>query len=433
MSSVFMVSNPYHNGGCAIIRSMLLRLALIAVLLTACDDGPSSMSPPDGAPTGDAAPDAAVPGDAAPFPDATAPEDAAPSPDDAAPLPCVRVRPATIDFGTVRVGERAAVPVTVEACDGGPAAVRSVEVAGAGFAVEAPLDVVFAPAEAGSFAGTLRVVADDGMHAVPLEGEAVANACPVPLVAPAQRIARPLQPVPLEAPDSRDPDGAIARWTWVVVERPPGSSAAPAEALADPERPFAGGPPDDPATPAALFVPDVAGAFTLELRVTDDGGLEAPSARCPGDAARLRVDVEPPGDLTVQLTWTAPGGGPGPDLDLHLRHPASAGWGEAPLDCFSGNPRPDWGRPGDSADDPVLGGHHSAVGPEAIAMAAPDDAPDGYRIGVTWPSAAQAAVRVYLGGTLVDLREAALGPDGGLWEVGRVVWTPERRAFEPQN
>jgi hypothetical protein len=394
-----------------------IRLALLAALLAACDDAPGSVD----APPADAAPPDALPADAAP--DGAAPPDALPP--DAAPAPCVVVRPAAIAFGALRVGERAAVPLTVEACAGGPAAVREARVEGEGFAVEAPLDVVFAPPSAGSYAGTLRLVAEDGVHAVPLEGEAVANACPVPVVARPAQTARPLQPVPLEAPASRDPDGAIARWTWVVVERPDGSAAAPLEALTDDARPFAGGPPDDPATPAALFVPDRAGAFTLELRVTDGDGLEAPSAACPGGAARLRLDVEPPGDLNVQLTWTAPDGGPGPDLDLHLRHPAGEAWGEAPWDCFAGNPRPGWG--------PVLGGHHSPTGPEAIAFAAPPDAPGGYRVAVTWPAAAEAQVRVYLGGALVDLREAALGPEGGLWEVGRIVWTPARRAFEPQN
>ncbi len=265
-----------------------------------------------------------------------------------------------------------------------------------------------------------------------LPDAAPANACPAPAVARAREVARPLQAVPLESA-SRDPDGAIARWTWSVVARPDGSTAAPIEALVDPARPFAGGPPDDPSTPAAWFLPDAVGAYTLELRVADDEGLEAPSDACPHEAARMDLTAEAPTDVNIQLTWTAPDGGPGPDLDLHLRHPAGAAWGEAPYDCFAGNPRPDWGRPGDAADDAILGGHHSPTGPEVIALASPEETADGYRVGVSWPGAAEAVLRVYLGGALVDLVELPLGAEGGFRELGRVVWTPARRAFEPDQ
>jgi hypothetical protein len=212
-----------------------------------------------------------------------------------------------------------------------------------------------------------------------------------------------------------DPGDAAGPWRWQVTA-PAGATAAPLEALTDPQRPWLGGPPDDPATPAAVLVPDVAGAWTLILTTT-----------CPVTA---HLEVRPPHGINVELSWRSDAP---VDLDLHLRHPRADAWGAAPYDCFSGNPRPDWGRPGTAMDDPILGGHHAPQGPEVIALAEPEDDAD-YRVGVqraAGDAAVTATLRVYFGGVLRDELERRLEPADAFWDAATITWTPDRPRVAP--
>ena len=52
-------------------------------------------------------------------------------------------------------------------------------------------------------------------------------------------------------------------------------SARPLERFYEPAQPVNGGDPDDPSTPEAVFFVDMPGTYTVELRVTDNLGLDS--------------------------------------------------------------------------------------------------------------------------------------------------------------
>ena len=65
-----------------------------------------------------------------------------------------------------------------------------------------------------------------------LVGRGVENQCPIPVLAQHSISGRPLDVITLDASASRDPDGPDGKpieYTWVVVERPDGSTAQPVD------------------------------------------------------------------------------------------------------------------------------------------------------------------------------------------------------------
>lgn len=377
--------------------------------------------------------------------------------------PCLRASPLSLDFGDVPLGESLQRSIRLENCGAVPIELRAVAVDGDPPQYElvqppatgrigpgAFVDVVvrYSARVAGPSRSALAVEATGVALAVPLTARAIEHQCPVAIAEPARWDVALVEPVGLDGSASIDTDGVDGRpvsWAWTVVDRPVGSTARPIEDLFDPENPADGGSEDDPGTPRAIFVPDRAGRFVLELEVVD-------ADRC-ADTTRVVIEACPcSGDgITVQLDWTTPGDddpldGFGADADLHLLHPNAAGWFGQPYDCHYANPAPDWGQLGNPADDPQLDGDVAGTGPERIVLAVPEDTGalgTPYLVGVHLNGVRAAPggqapvirgvpveVRIYLGAELRYASSETLG-DGEFWDVAGIDW-PELRV-EPRE
>ena len=395
--------------------------------------------------------------------------------------PCLRVTPEALDFGAALMGRSTARSVRLESCGGSPLEVTSVRmrddsapafaVAPDGLALpvmlpavqpgEAPafadVRITFAPDDPAAQTGTLLIENNDPLRPiieVPITGRGSDNACPVPDAGEDAVQVEPNDIVMLDGSASTDPDGPGGRpveYEWIVVQSPDGSTSTPVERFEDPGRPADSGIRDDLSTPTALFLADVAGVYVLELRVTDNLDLSAPSDQCPQPIARLQIEALPDVDVHVQLTWDTPGDpnqtdGDGTDLDLHLRHPQGEGWDEAPFDCYYANSRPDWGPAGAAGDPALVLEDINGAGPEIITLNEPEDTAmfDGslYRIGVRYYRAenfadgrswgpSEATVRVLLRGLPVAEFVRVMDDTGDTWEVADIVWSgDDRRVVE---
>ena len=241
------------------------------------------------------------------------------------------------------------------------------------------LTIRFAPDQLGTANSRLVIEAQDApTQEIRLVGRAQQNACPVAVFPPEPIIAEVGEAVVLDGSASLDPDGPDGRpveWEWVVVGQPEGSTAQPVEALFDADNPINGGPADDAETPEAVFVPGVAGQYTLELRVVDVDGLT--SIECETNATVvIRVGFER--RVVVQLTWVTPGDldlndAEGADVDVRLSNSV----GEV---CSPAEPTPDW-LPEGPANDPVYDTDAQAgPGPENIILTQPTDARYGVAV-----------------------------------------------------
>lgn len=277
------------------------------------------------------------------------------------------------------------------------------------------------------------------------------NQCPIAAVDAIDVLeVRPRDMVLLDGSGSTDPDGPDGRpvqYVWTVTQAPAGALAQPAERIRDQARPIESALPDDVSTPHALFMPEVAGRYTLTLSVTDAGGLTAPSAACPQPIAAIQLDVRYGPGIRVEMTWNTPGDddqtdGMGTDVDLSLRHPLGRTWNASPLNCSSANPSPDWGPVGLEGNPSMLLDDVNGAGPEIIALEIPEDtsalAGNGYRVGVhyyradnynageTWgPS--EVTTRIYLDGELAGEWIGVLEETGNFWEVAQIIWTADDR------
>ena len=210
---------------------------------------------------------------------------------------------------------------------------------------------------------------------------------------------------------SKVSDRVLERYQWDIVSQPPGAEAVLWPA-ADIESP-------------SLFIPR-SGEYVISLRVWDIKGVES----CVPDT--IVIDTEGP---TQGLRVEMVGGTEVGDLDLHLLAPGGS-WGEGPLDCFSGNPNPDWGETGDARDDPWLDRDAKAgdLVVESIHLArltAPteEDEQASYAFGVSQAGAPASSdslvrVRVHLDGLLV-LEDELPAAGWGFWEVGELA-LPDR-------
>jgi hypothetical protein len=182
--------------------------------------------------------------------------------------------------------------------------------------------VRFQPNRVGNHAATLRLETDDPDQptvVVSLAGLGAEAQCPIALPTPMSWTGRVGTPVPLDGAASTDPDGDVTRYEWVVLVRPSGSAAPILETLeADLPNEVA---TDDPATPIAVFTPDVSGRYLLELRVWDDLGD-------PGDAcaatARSEIVLESHAALDLRLEGE-------PGLELRVLPPGVEDFGGAGL------------------------------------------------------------------------------------------------------
>ena len=196
-------------------------------------------------------------------------------------------------------------------------------------------------------------------------------------------------------------DGSIATYQWTLDGTPDGSDANP---------------PNQTNSTQTEFRPDIAGIYSVGLRVVDDDGQ---SARCT-----IPVHAVATEGLRVELFWDS-----APDMDLHLLHPEATNWHTA-LDCHYANCVGGGGLPwysSDEADNPRLDiDDVSGYGPENINIDNPE--PGIYRVGVHayFGDSESVTVRVYCGGSTTSPR-ATYGPvalpDNHLWRIVDVTIT----------
>jgi hypothetical protein len=246
----------------------------------------------------------------------------------------------------------------------------------------------------------------EGDEAAP-DGE---NHPPVCTCDPAPMTVEPLETITLSAAGCTDPDGDPLTYAWVVVSRPPGSTAE----IVNPDHMEAQFFVDVATTPAHPYV--------FRVTVTDPSGA---SATC--DVTVLAVPAQA---LHIQLVWDVDV----TDLDLHFLNPAGsvdpdgpAGWFSTPNDCHWANRTPNWGDAASTADNPSLDlDDVSGYGPENLSLAAP--AAGTYTVGVHYycdhglgPSLA--TVRIFCGGVLAaELADVDLSNTGRLWQAATIQW-----------
>lgn len=229
------------------------------------------------------------------------------------------------------------------------------------------------------------------------------NAAPVASVNAATDYA-PLDTALFDGSASYDPDGAIASWTWEVLDRPDGSNSTMI--------------PIDGGRRAQFFV-DLAGDYTIRLTVRDEHG--AP------DSATATINAIPWQALHVQLSWDTNN----TDIDLHLvDEDAGGSFCALPNDCFYGNTNPDWGSYGSYADDPRLDiDNVTGYGPENINLDAPE-ASGRYGVFVHYyrdnggPS--EARIRIYLDGVLKWEGTQILDTTNETWNVATIDWPTQQ-------
>ncbi|MCA9547890.1 MAG: hypothetical protein KC613_25975 [Myxococcales bacterium] len=392
--------------------------------------------------------------------------------------PCINAYPTPLDFGSAllvpsREGETPNLKaLTIESCGDVELRVERIEFEGEAFGLARPiqpanpdgplirlpaqvpggepptevLSVGFWPVEEQAYGGRLLLYTNVQAEpiAVDLFGRGVENSCPIPDVVTEAYDVRPLDIIDLDGSPSTDPGGRVERWAWTVVDRPSGSVSRIVERFENPREPADGGEADDESTPLARFFVDLAGEYTVELQVYDNLG----QVSCdPIAVKRVRVTAVPDRDLHVQLVWSTPDDpdetdGIGTDVDLHLRHESAMDrWGAAadPWDCFFNNKTPDWGVPGDLADDPSLDiDDTNGAGPENINLSNPE-------IGTSYDVAAiyfraestfgdpevdprtehpsYVTVRIYVrGDVLYEAIDREMTAVSQLWHVARVRW-----------
>jgi hypothetical protein len=319
--------------------------------------------------------------------------------------PCIDALPPAVEFPTSLVNRADSRPLTIESCGGGELEVTRIELDPASDpAFTLPADslpelpfllpasspdaappsrqirVEFTPREERVYNGKILLYSNDPLtpvKTVSLLGRGVLNACPQARATPEEYFVAPLDIVVLDGSASVDQDGPGNRpvkWEWVVTSRPEGSLSQPVQNVnaADPTT----GTPDDTMDPIAGFFVDLAGTYTIELRVTDNLGLSSQECQNP---AIITIVARPEEAILVQVTWDTPADPDqtdraGTDVDLHLLNPLADSWFTTPYDCYYGNAEPDWGQLGNPSDDPVLDiDDINGGGPENVVLNQPEN------------------------------------------------------------
>ncbi len=256
---------------------------------------------------------------------------------------------------------------------------------------------------------------EDAVLSIPLSGDGVStNQCPIADAGEDQEV-EPLARVQLDGTGSSDPDGTVEQYLWTVIDKPSDSRSIPI--------------PMNIAQPNFFF--DIAGTYTLQLRVWDNQGMES----C--EPATVTYTAVPGETIHIQLIWDTPNS----DMDLHLVRPGGALWdglahggSDYPVsydDCFfstckqeyepSGNPV-DWsscGHPSLDIDD------QNGYGPENINLNDPCEGDyelyvhfwDAFDAGPT-----TAKVRIYVLGELRYQEEVLFTEEHKRWYVANIRW-----------
>ena len=244
--------------------------------------------------------------------------------------------------------------------------------------------VEFTPTEQRIHNGILVIESNDPVtpeREVSLLGRGVENACPQARSTIQEVTVEPLDIIELDGSPSVDqdgPDNKPIQYTWVITERPMGSTSQPVESFFNRQDPVTGGPQDDVSTPTASFYVDMAGTYTAELRVTDNLGLS--SVQCD-NAAVVTIIAKPEEAILVQLSWRTPN-----DMNELTRTVRISIFTSIPMhkpgavltmwayDCYFRNPTPDWGQIDNEGDNPSLDiDDLNRSGPENVTLAKPEN------------------------------------------------------------
>lgn len=230
---------------------------------------------------------------------------------------------------------------------------------------------------------------------------AAINGAPVAHIAPFPGLA-PGAVLTLDGSGSSDPEGeGELAHRWSIVSAPADSKAAIAQAT----------------EAVATLDIDVAGSYLVSLSVTDPDGCVS----TPAEATAIAQTAEA---LRFELFWDNVES----DLDLHLVPEGGDFFGTQDCHFAEGQLSPDWGVPGEPADDPTLTRDAlTGYGPEIISFPAP--APGRYRALVHYFSAHHATasstlatLRLYRFGVLLREVRRTLSSEGARWEVLAVTW-----------
>jgi len=379
---------------------------------------------------------------------------------------CLRVMPASVDFGGRVAPGQYLLPVEIASCSAAtPLTVTRLELAGAidGCAgafcldvppelgpasptAEAPLivapgasalvNVVYAPttsAEVGADGQAVRDTAalaidSDAFAAhaqVPVSGFGVPDDCPVAVISVQEgEEVLPQTRLHLHGESSTSSGGTIVKYKW-TVEQPALSTSklVPSDSY-----------------PSPMFEANVLGSYVFHLEVWDDLGRKS----C--FAASAKVVAATGCAVHVELLWTSPGDpdpndeGPnaGTDLDLHFAHPNASQpdldgngqadpWFDPTWDVFWFYPLQNWGSISANDDNPSLDlDDVDGWGPENVNLCLPEDGKT-YAVGVNyWDDhgfgQSFATVRVYVYGSLVfEVNDLGLVDHDMCW-IATVDW-----------
>jgi hypothetical protein len=358
---------------------------------------------------------------------------------------CARWVPDTLNFGSVAVGESVSSRVTLQSCGGLDLVVRDISLDPSWVAAGASLDfalfpdqqaptaaapvtipagglqlrVVWAPTVLPSglgepVTGNLVVLGNQfpGATFLPLAGTLLAGRCAVPKIRAFDNPTVPACSV-LSASGALSTSffAPVNTFTW-AVDQPDGHNGVLV--------------PDGAHPGVALFA-GVPGTYTFRLQVQDDLG----HLSCGEDTRSVTVTQRLA--AAVVLTWRRADGTPiqsgaGPDLDLHLLHPAApagdGGWYDTWYDCYWLNPQPDkenlWQMSGGVT---LVSQSLDGMLPEAVVLDLTRCVKGRtFRFGVLYPavdgaSDAVATLKTYASGTALTSREVTLRP-GDLWDAG---------------
>jgi hypothetical protein len=199
-----------------------------------------------------------------------------------------------------------------------------------------------------------------------------------------------------------DNEQEILQYSWELTSFPEGSAA------------FL----DDPTSGQPYLYADILGTYVIELEVTDSTGLVSTYS------SATMVEVIPYEDMMIDVTWDIDG----TDMDLHLVAPTGGYYGD--LDCFYGNPNPDWGILNDRSDNPSLSfDDEGSERREAIDYLRPYDGfYDVYvlyyrNLSSDYPYVTPHVTIWGEGEVLVDVDGPRLTGEGSVWYVGRLDWS----------
>lgn len=275
-----------------------------------------------------------------------------------------------------------------------------------------PTDAADSASEPPGASGELRIPSndpDEGEVTVVLLGNGGADYAYPTAVVDCPATVDPPRWVPLDGRRSDAAGRGPLTYAWSLVKKPTDSTGA---SVSD-------GRLESVATDSTRLWADAAGAYEVQLVVTNADGVRSAPGRCT-------VQAVPDEALAIEVTWSTPNA----DLDLHVARNGAALFDE-PDDVTWCNKLGAWGVAG-SADDFRLDlDDRAGFGPETIAADAPADGTYDVRVHYyedQRDGAVTATVRFWIDGVL-DRQLSRVLTRNQVWDVARVNW-PQRTVAE---